>query len=182
MPIYQKNQKPNAYFSRSNIASPLSAYFCLMSSKFSNSVNIQNKKASFNYEFLEKFEAGIQLRGTEIKSIREGKASIKEGYCAFKKGELFVYNIDISPYTEASFENHESKRPRKLLLHKAELEKLLKKKKDVGLTIVPTRLFISDKGYAKLAIALAKGKKMHDKREDLKTKDAKRQMDRAMKK
>ncbi|KAA3648922.1 MAG: SsrA-binding protein SmpB [Bacteroidetes bacterium] len=153
-----------------------------MASKFSNTVSIKNKKASFNYEFIDKYEAGIQLKGTEIKSIRESKASIKEGYCAFKKGELFVYNIDITPYSDASFVNHEPKRPRKLLLHKNELEKLEKKIKDVGLTIVPTLLFINDSGKAKLMIALVKGKKTHDKRESLKLKDAKRQIDRAMKK
>ena len=152
-----------------------------MSEKLSNNIYIRNKKASFSYECLEKFEAGMQLKGTEIKSIREGKASIKEGYCAFKNDELFVFNINITPYSEASFTNHEPKRPRKLLLHKQELEKLLKKKKDVGLTIIPTKLFINSKGYAKLNIALAKGKKMQDKRESLKEKDAKRQMDRAMK-
>lgn len=152
-----------------------------MSSKFSNSVSIKNKKASFEYEFIDKYEAGIQLKGTEIKSIRESKASIKEGFCAFKKGELFVYNINITPYSDASFTNHEPKRPRKLLLHKNELEKLEKKIKDVGLTIIPTLLFINDSGKAKLNIALAKGKKMQDKRESLKSKDAQRQMDRAMK-
>jgi len=152
-----------------------------MSKKLSGDVNIKNKKASFQYEFIEKMEAGMQLVGTEIKSIREGKASIKEGYCAFKKGELFVFNIDITPYKEASFANHEPKRPRKLLLHKQELEKLFKKKKDVGLTIVPTKLFINSKGFAKLNIALAKGKKIQDKRESLKAKDAKRQIDRALK-
>lgn len=152
-----------------------------MSKKLSGEVNIKNKKASFQYEFIEKMEAGMELVGTEIKSIREGKASIKEGYCAFKKGELFVFNIDITPYKQASFANHEPKRPRKLLLHKQELEKLFKKKKDVGLTIVPTKLFINSNGFAKLNIALAKGKKMQDKRESLKAKDAKRQIDRALK-
>ena len=152
-----------------------------MGEQLSKEVNIRNKKASFQYEFLEKFEAGIQLKGTEIKSIRMGKASIKEVYCAFNKGELFVYNINITPYENASFANHESRRARKLLLHKHEIEKLIKKKKDVGLTIVPTLLFINKKGYAKLNIALVKGKKIADKRESLKEKDAKRQMDRAMK-
>lgn len=152
-----------------------------MAKKFTSDINIRNKKAAYQYELLEKFEAGLKLEGTEIKSIREGKASIKEGYCAFKKGELFVFNINISPYSEASFKNHEPTRPRKLLLHKNELDKLFKKKKDVGLTIVPTRLFINKNGYAKLNIALAKGKKMQDKRESLKAKDAKRQMDRVMK-
>lgn len=149
--------------------------------KIAGEVNIKNKKASFQYEFIEKFEAGIQLRGTEIKSIREGKASIKEGYCALKNGELFVFNINITPYSDASFTNHEPKRPRKLLLHKQEIEKLIKKKKDVGLTIIPTKLFINKTGFAKLNIALAKGKKIADKRESLKEKDAKRQMDRATK-
>jgi|SRR5690554_401966 len=152
-----------------------------MSKKITNTVNIRNKKASFQYEFIEQFEAGIQLKGTEIKSIREGKASIKEGYCAFKKGELYALNIDITPYADASFANHEPKRPRKLLLHKSELDKLLKKKKDVGLTIIPTKLYINERGFAKLRIALAKGKKMHDKRESLKEKDDKRQMQRALK-
>ena len=152
-----------------------------MSKKIAGDVNIKNKKASFEYEFIEKMEAGMQLVGTEIKSIREGKASIKEGYCAFKNGELFVFNINITPYSEASFSNHDPKRPRKLLLHKQELEKLFKKKKDVGLTIVPLKLFINSSGFAKLNIALAKGKKMQDKRESLKAKDAKRQIDRALK-
>ena len=152
-----------------------------MSKKISGEVNIKNKKASFQYEFIEKYDAGIELVGTEIKSIRESKASIKEGYCAFKKGELFVFNIDITPYSDASFTNHEPKRPRKLLLKRQELDKLIKKKKDVGLTIVPTKLYINERGFAKLIIALAKGKKIQDKRESLKSKDAKRQMDRALK-
>mgnify|MGYP005843293827 CR=1 FL=1 len=142
---------------------------------------IKNKKASFQYEFIDSWEAGIQLKGTEIKSIRLGKVSIKEGYCAFKNGELFAFNVDITPYKDASFANHEPKRARKLLLHKKELQKLRNKKKDVGLTIVPTKLYINQKGFAKMVIALAKGKKLHDKRQTLKTKDAKRQIDRALK-
>ena len=152
-----------------------------MGEKISKEIHIRNKKASYEYEFIDKYEAGMQLKGTEIKSIREGRASIKEGYCAFKGGELFVFNINITPYADASFVNHEPKRPRKLLLHRQEIDKLQKKKKDVGLTIVPTLLFINDKGYAKLNIALAKGKKIADKRESLKEKDAKRQMDRVKK-
>ncbi|MBL4709190.1 MAG: SsrA-binding protein SmpB [Flavobacteriales bacterium] len=152
-----------------------------MGEKISKEIHIRNKKASYEYEFIDKYEAGMQLKGTEIKSIREGRASIKEGYCAFKGGELFVFNINITPYADASFANHEPKRPRKLLLHRQEIDKLQKKKKDVGLTIVPTLLFINDKGYAKLNIALAKGKKIADKRESLKEKDAKRQMDRVKK-
>lgn len=144
-------------------------------------VTIKNKKASFEYEFIDTYEAGMQLMGTEIKSIRDSKASIKEGYCVFKKGELYVKNIHISEYKDGSYNNHEPKRDRKLLLHKRELEKLSKKKTDVGLTIIPVKMYINSKGLAKLQIALAKGKKLHDKRESLKAKDDKRAMDRAMK-
>lgn len=148
----------------------------------SQKVNIKNKKASFEYEFIEEFEAGIQLTGTEIKSLREGKASIKEGYCIFKSGELFLKNINISPYAEGSYNNHEALRDRKLLLHKKEIEKLSKKMKDVGLTIIPTKMYLNDRGWAKVKIALAKGKKLYDKRESLKQKDDRRQIDRMMKK
>lgn len=147
----------------------------------SNQINIKNKKASFEYEFIEKFTAGIQLTGTEIKSIRAGKASIVEGYCFLKDGEVFIKNMYIAEYEQGSYNNHNPKRDRKLLLNRKEINKLVKKKKDVGLTIVPLKIFINKKGYAKLDIALAKGKKLHDKRHDLKDKDAKRQMDRAMK-
>lgn len=147
----------------------------------SNQINIKNKKASFEYEFIEKFTAGIQLTGTEIKSIRAGKASIVEGYCFLKDNELFIKNMYIAEYEQGSYNNHNPKRDRKLLLNRTEINKLIKKKKDVGLTIVPLKVFINKKGYAKLDIALAKGKKLHDKRHDLKDKDAKRQMDRAMK-
>lgn len=145
-------------------------------------ISIKNKKASFEYEFLETFTAGIQLTGTEIKSIRAGKASIVEGYCFMKNGELFIKNMYIAEYEQGTYNNHEPKRDRKLLLNRSELDKLEKKKKDVGLTIVPLKVFINNKGFAKMDIALAKGKKLHDKREDLKSKDAKREMDRAMKK
>ena len=146
-----------------------------------NKINIKNKKAKFEYEFLEKFTAGIVLTGTEIKSIRAGKASIVEGYCFVNNGELFIKNMYIAEYEQGSYNNHEPRRTRKLLLNRNEIDKLIKKKKDVGLTIIPLSLFINGKGYAKLDIALAKGKKMHDKRHDLKAKDAKRSMDRAMK-
>lgn len=152
-----------------------------MSKKLSSTVSIKNKKAGFDYEFIDKYEAGIKLLGTEIKSIREGKASIKEGYCAFSEDELYVYNVSISPYENASFKNHAEKRARKLLLHKKELEKLQKKVQDVGLTIVPTLLFVNNKGFAKLNIAIAKGKKLYDKRENLKEKDTKRDLDRIKK-
>jgi len=148
----------------------------------SSDISIKNKKASFEYEFLETFTAGIQLTGTEIKSIRAGKASIVEGYCFMKNGELFIKNMYIAEYEQGTYNNHEPKRDRKLLLNRSELDKLEKKKKDVGLTIVPLKVFINKKGFAKMDIALAKGKKLHDKREDLKSKDAKREMDRVMKK
>jgi len=147
----------------------------------SNQINIKNKRASFEYEFIETFTAGIQLTGTEIKSIRAGKASIIEGYCFINKGELFIKNMYIAEYDKGSYNNHDPKRDRKLLLNRSELDKLEKKKKDVGLTIVPLKVFINKNGFAKMDIALAKGKKLHDKREDLKGKDAKREMDRAMK-
>lgn len=146
-----------------------------------NNINIKNKRANFEYEFLETFTAGIQLTGTEIKSIRAGKASIIEGYCFLKNGELFIKNMYIAEYEQGTYNNHNPKRDRKLLLNRTELDKLAKKKKDVGLTIIPLKVFINDRGFAKLNIALAKGKKLHDKREDLKSKDAKRSMDRAMK-
>jgi len=147
----------------------------------SNQINIKNKKARYEYEFLEKFTAGLQLYGTEIKSIRAGKASIVEGYCYVNNGEVFIKNMYISEYEQGSYNNHEPRRDRKLLLNRNEIDKLIKKKKDVGLTIVPISLFINGKGYAKLDIALAKGKKLYDKRHDLKAKDDKRSMDRAMK-
>lgn len=147
-----------------------------------SSVHIKNKKANFQYELLEKFDAGIQLTGTEIKSIRNNKASIVEAYCVFVKDELFVRNMHIAEYDKGTYNNHNPKRDRKLLLHKKELDKLQKKLKDQGLTIVPLLIYVNDKGWAKMKISLARGKKIHDKRDDLKEKDAKRAMDRAMKK
>ncbi len=144
-------------------------------------INIKNKKAKFEYEFIEKFTAGIQLTGTEIKSVRAGKASIVEAFCFIGNNEVFVKNMYIAEYVQGTYNNHEPRRNRKLLLNRTEINKLIKKKKDVGLTIVPLSLFINGKGYAKLDLALAKGKKLHDKRHDLKDKDAKRTIDRAMK-
>lgn len=141
----------------------------------------QNRKASFEYTFLDKYVAGIQLTGPEIKSIRAKQTNISDAYCVFIDNELWVKNLHISNYTEASYNNLDPKRDRKLLLTKKELQKLAGKMKDKGLAIVPTSLFISESGYAKLGIALAKGKKVYDKREDIKGKDAKRSMDRAMK-
>lgn len=146
--------------------------------KISNTVNIENRRARFDYQFLDTFTAGLVLKGTEIKSIREGKAGLADSYCFFKNDELFVKNFHITEYADASFYNHEPLRERKLLLSRQELNKLLKKVKDQGLTIVPVKLFISDKGYAKLNIALAKGKKAFDKRDDIKKKDLEREMNR----
>ncbi len=142
-------------------------------------INIRNKRAYFEYEILDKYVAGIQLLGTEIKSIRNSKASIVESYCRFSKNELFVINMNISEYDFGNINNHVARRDRKLLLSKKEIAKLQQKLKESGLTIVPLKMFINDRGLAKLEIALAKGKKLHDKRESLKQKDAKRDMDRA---
>lgn len=147
----------------------------------SSKVEIKNKKAKFEYEFVETFTAGIQLFGTEIKSIRNNKASISEAYAVMVKNELFIRNMFIADYENGGHFNHESKRDRKLLLNKLELSKINKKIKNKGLTIIPTRLFISSNGWAKMNIAIAKGKKIYDKREDLKTKDIKREIDRKLK-
>jgi SsrA-binding protein len=144
-------------------------------------INIRNKKASFEYQILDKYTAGLKLLGTEIKSIRQGKANIGDAFCNFINGELYVRNMDISEYSHGSFYNHAAKRDRKLLLNKKELKKLLVKGDDKGLTIVPLRIFISERGFAKMDIALAQGKKMYDKRETLKDRDVKREMDKAMK-
>jgi SsrA-binding protein len=144
-------------------------------------ISIKNRRAGFDYTFIEKFTAGIVLLGTEIKSIREGKASLVDSYCYFKNDELYIRSLNISIYTEGNLYNHEPTRERKLLLHKQELVKLRKKMQDKGLTIVPTVLFTSDSGYAKVEIAVAKGKKLFDKREDLKTKDLNREMNRKFK-
>lgn len=144
-------------------------------------INIRNKRASFDYEFIEEYNAGIVLTGTEIKSIRAGKASLVDSYCYFHRGELWVKGMNITEYKLGTYYNHQEKRERKLLLTKKELVKLEKKVKESGLTIVPIRVFLNEKGYAKVRIALAKGKKEYDKRESLKAKDAKKEMDRAMK-
>src|SRR3990172_835715 len=142
-----------------------------------NSINIKNKKASFEYNLIDKYVAGIQLTGTEIKSIRANKATLADSWCAFLRDELWVKELHIAQYTQGSYNNHEPKRDRKLLLNRRELKKLSVKVKQGGFTIVPIRLFIGDRGLAKLEIALAKGKKLYDKREDLKRKDAKRDIE-----
>lgn len=146
------------------------------------SINIQNKKARFQYEILDRYVAGIVLTGTEIKSIRNSKASIAESFCEFNdKGELFVVNMTIEEYIYGTYYNHKPKATRKLLLNKRELKKLNKEVQNTGLTIIPLRLFINEKGYAKLEIALAKGKKLYDKRETIKDRDNKRNLDRIKK-
>ncbi|WP_025742133.1 SsrA-binding protein SmpB [Aquimarina pacifica] len=146
-----------------------------------NKINIQNRKAKFEYEFLDKYTAGIKLVGTEIKAIREGKANIAESFCEFSNNELFVINMHIEEYSHATYFNHSPKSERKLLLNKKELKKLEKEVKNSGLTIIPTRLFINENGLAKLNIVLAKGKKMYDKRETIKDRDNKRTLDRIKK-
>ena len=145
------------------------------------SVNIKNKRATFDYELIDAYTAGIVLTGTEIKSIRVGKASLVDTFCYFAKGELWVKNMHIAEYFYGSYNNHAARRDRKLLLTKKELRKLERGTRETGFTIVPTRLYINEKGLAKLVIALAKGKKQYDKRESLKEKDDKRMMDRMFK-
>lgn len=147
----------------------------------SSPINIRNKRAKFEYEFLESYTAGIQLMGTEIKSIRNNKASIVEAYCVHINDEIFIRNMTIQEYKNAGFVSHELRRDRKLLLNRSEIDKIGKKLKNKGLTLIPYKLFITAKGHAKIEIKLSQGKKTHDKREDLKAKDAKREMDRRMK-
>lgn len=145
-------------------------------------INIQNKKARFEYEIIDKYTAGIQLTGTEIKSIRESKARITESFCEFnERGELFVVNMFIEEYIYGHSYNHKPKSTRRLLLNKRELKRLEKEVKNVGLTIVPLRLFLTDKGWAKIDIALARGKKTHDKRETIKDRDNKKDLARIKK-
>ena len=147
-----------------------------------NKINILNRRAKFQYEFLDKYTAGIKLVGTEIKAIREGKANIAESFCEFnEEGELFAINMHIEEYSHATYFNHNPKSERKLLLQKKELKKLEKEVRNTGLTIIPTRLFINERGFAKLDIVLARGKKLYDKRETIKNRDNKRALDRVKK-
>ncbi|WP_166920978.1 SsrA-binding protein SmpB [Thermonema lapsum] len=151
-----------------------------MSSKkkfeFSKSVNIKNKRAYFEYHILDTYEAGIVLTGSEIKSIRLGKVQLQQAYCYFDKGELWIKDMHISPYEQGGHYNHEPMRPRKLLLHKRELRKLKEKLEEKGLTLIPTRLYINDRGWAKVEIALARGKKLYDKRETIKKREQEREI------
>jgi len=146
--------------------------------KAKSKIEIKNKRASFEYEFIESFTAGIVLTGTEIKSIRAGKASLADSYCYFSGKELFVKNMHIADYWWGSFNKHDPRRDRKLLLTTKELRKLFRATREKGMTIVATRLFISEKGFAKLNISLAKGKREYDKRHSIKEKDLRREQDR----
>ena len=145
-------------------------------SRFTSKVNIRNKRASYEYEFIDKYVAGIMLKGTEIKSIREGKVNLQDGYCVFLKDELFAKNIHISPYKQGTHFNHEPTRERKLLLNKRELLKLKQKSEEKGLSIIPIKLFTNARGLAKLEITLARGKKLYDKRQSIKEKDLKHEL------
>lgn len=146
--------------------------------RFSNNINIKNRRASYEFEFIDKYVAGMQLQGTEIKSIREGKVQLQDAYCYFKNGELYIKQMHIAQFSEGSYNNHVTDRERKLLLNKRELSKLESKLEEKGLSIVPLRLFINDRGFAKTEIALGKGKKLYDKRDSIKDKDIKRDLER----
>jgi len=150
--------------------------------KIEKTVNIFNKRARFEYELLEEIEAGIVLTGTEIKSLRSSKASITEAFCQIIDGELYIINMLIDEYKLGTFYNHKTKRERKLLLHKREIQKFERKLKDAGNTIVPLKLYINENGKAKLLISLARGKKLFDKRETIKDRENKRNLDRILKK
>lgn len=141
---------------------------------------IVNRKATHEYHFIQLFEAGIQLTGTEVKSIREGQANLSDAYCLFDNGELWLRNMHISEYKQGAQQNHDPKRTRKLLLNRAELKKLERKANEKGMAIIPYRVYFSEKGMIKLEIALAAGKKAYDKRESIKEKDQKRDLDRSM--
>ena len=147
-----------------------------MKQRFSNDINIRNRQATFEYEIIDKYLAGIVLTGTEIKSIREGKVNLQDGYCYINRGEVFVKGVNITPYAQGTHYNHEPTRERKLLLKRSEINKLEGKVEEKGLTLIPLRLFINDRGLAKMEIALGKGKKLHDKRQSIKEREAKREL------
>ncbi len=147
-------------------------------SDLAKTVEIRNKRASFEFQFLDIYTAGIALRGTEIKSIRQQKVNLQDAYCYINEQGVFIKNMHISVYDKGTYLNHEPLRERRLLLQKKEINKLTKKLDDQGMSLIPIKLFITDRGFAKMEIALAKGKKLFDKREDMKEKDAKRELDR----
>ena len=148
-------------------------YFCTVSDP---NINIKNRKASFEYHFLDTYTAGIVLTGTEIKSVRNGQVSLAEGYCTVVGGEVYVRNINIAEYAMGTYNNHAPKRDRKLLLNKNEIKKIIVKTKDKGVTMIPLRMFINERGFAKLEFTIAKGKKIYDKREDIKKRDTDRDL------
>ena len=148
--------------------------------KYTKQVNIKNKRAGFEYAFIDTYAAGLVLTGTEIKSIRLQNVNMTECFCYIQGNEVFIKNLHISRYNEGTWTNHDPLRERKLLLTKREIKKISSKLIEQGVTIVPTRIFINDKGLAKIEIAVAKGKKTYDKREDLKEKDTKRDIERAL--
>lgn len=150
----------------------------MSSERFKQHVNIKNRQAFFNYEIQDKVVAGIALMGTEIKSIREGRVNLQDSFCYFNRNEAFVKGMNILPYTEGTHYNHEAVRERKLLLKKSELKKLEAKTDQKGFALIPLRLFINERGLAKLEIGLGKGKKTHDKRETIKERDVKRELSR----
>ena len=145
-------------------------------------VNIKNRRASFDYEITDTFTAGLVLTGTEIKSLRAGKASLADTYCLIENGEVWVKGMHIAEYFYGSYNNHATRRDRKLLLNKKEIAKLIKASQDPGYTIIPLRVFINERGFAKLVIGVARGKKQYDKRQSIKDREDKRQLDRLMKK
>ena len=153
----------------------------MASNSQNKSVSITNRKARYEYQLFDVFTAGLQLTGTEIKSIRQGNANLNEAYCYVQDNEAWITGMYVAEYSHGSFMNHEPKRIRKLLLNKKEIKKISSFLQDEGATVVPLKLFVNEKGWAKLEIALAKGKKLYDKRQDLKEKDDKRQVDRALK-
>lgn len=152
-----------------------------MKQKIQNNIQIKNKRATFDYELLETFTAGIVLTGTEIKSIRLGKGSLVDTYCVVERGEIWVKNMYIAEYFYGTYNNHVARRDRKLLLNRKEIRKIITAATNSGFTIIPTRLFINDRGLAKVVIAIAKGKKEYDKRDSIRARDDKREMDRAFK-
>ena len=149
-----------------------------MKPRFSNDINIRNRQAGFEYELLDKYVAGMVLTGTEIKSIREGKVNLQDGFCYFSHDELFVKGVNITPYAQGTHYNHVATRERKLLLKRSELKKLESKSEEKGLTLVPTRLLINDRGLANLELALARGQKLHDIRDRLREREAMRDLNR----
>ncbi len=150
-------------------------------SKFIQNINITNRKAGFNFFITDSWEAGIVLTGTEIKAIRQGKANLNDAFCFFKNEDLWVKNLHISEYEDGGYSNHPPKRDRKLLLHRHQLRKIQSKLREKGVTLIPVRLYISDRGFAKLELGLARGKKLYDKRETIKQAEAKRELGRVMK-